>query len=225
MKKAYIFFFLSSLLMFSCQKAELKKPTRLNFTFDINKDPGNNPLKINSGEINLLNFNISGDRIEGEGIVFSRPFGAGLSTDLNGSSELEEMDFDIPQGEYISIDLNFTIGQNQTEPAMILTGTYKPTAAPTVGLRFEFLETQIFQINGEDELGNNIIMDKELGKKGRILFDPVYWFQTLTTNQLDNATITDTQGQDLIIISASSNIILYEIVVNRLANSNKAIFK
>lgn len=214
------------LLLGACQKAELKKPTRVNFAFDLNKAPGQSSLKLNSGEINLVDFNITGDRIEGDDIAFNRAFSERIMIDVNGSGEVKELDFDLPQGQYSSILLNFNIDEDGTDPALRLFGTYKPTSGPVHALIFEYFGSQSFNIAGENDLTDpTIVMDKDFDKKVTIELDPVYWFESLTANQLDNADVNVVTGQDEIILSSTSNIALYEIVLNRIADSNKAVFK
>ena len=227
MKKTLLILIVSVFAIVSCQKAELKKPTAVNFALDLNKSFGpDSKVKMVSGGINITEFRINGDRLEGEDIAFSRSFGDGLSTDLNGSGEVSDLDFDLPQGEYLSISLDFDIKPNGSDHAFFLEGTYKQSQGPTVGLRFEFDAENNFVINGEDGDQNaTIIMDKDLGKKVKIEFDPIYWFDGLTTNQLDNATITPQQGQDVIILSTTENVALYEVVANRMTTSNRAIFE
>lgn len=214
------------LLLGSCQKAELKKPTRVNFAFDVSKAPAQSNVKLNNGEINLINFNITGNRVEGDDIDFNRNFSEGLTIDLNSSGEVSELDFDLPQGQYNNINLDFGIDENGVIPAIRLDGIYKPTSGPTVALLFEYYGSQNFAISGEDDSSSSsIVMDKDVGKKATIEFNPVYWFETLTANQLDNAAVISGTGQDQLILSATSNITLYEIVLNRISESNKAIFK
>lgn len=214
------------LLLGSCEKAELKKPTRVNFAFGLNKAPGQSSVKINAGEINLVDFNITGDRIEGDDIAFNRSFSERIIIDVNGSGEVKELDFDLPQGEYSSILLNFNIDEDGADPALRLTGTYKPTSGPVHALIFEYFGSQTFNVTGEDDLADpTIVMDKDFDKKVTIEFDPVYWFESLTANQLDNADVNIVTGQDEIILSSTSNVALYEIVLNRMEDSNKAIFK
>ena len=178
------------------------------------------------GEINLVDFNITGDRIEGDDIAFNRSFSERIIIDVNGSGEVKELDFDLPQGEYSSILLNFNIDEDGADPALRLTGTYKPTSGPVHALIFEYFGSQTFNVTGEDDLADpTIVMDKDFDKKVTIEFDPVYWFESLTANQLDNADVNIVTGQDEIILSSTSNVALYEIVLNRMEDSNKAIFK
>lgn len=224
--KKLLFALIFSTSLVACQKAELKKPTAVNFAFDLNKNFGPGmAVKMNSGTINLVDFRIIGDRVEGEDIDFKRNFGVGLHTDINNSGEIQEMNFDIPQGEYTKINLELDVSA-VSEPSLTLEGSYKITQGPNVKLIFEYTGAQKFTIEGEDfNQNSSIIMDADLGKKVSIEFDPIYWFDGLTSNQLDNADITPQQGQDAIILSESSNVGLYEIVANRMTDSNKAIFK
>ena len=211
----------------SCKKAELKKPTSVNFAFDLNKSFGqSSAVKIISGEINLGKFNITGDRIEGDDIAFTRSFSSGLLIDLNGSGEIKELDYDIPQGEYTHIRLDFSAKENSGAPSIMLEGSYKPSTGPNVAVRFEYFINHEFSIIGEDgDLSSTIVMDKNLGKKVTIELNPIYWFESLTTGQLDNANIDNGQGQNIMLINPTTNAELYTIVAARIGMNNKAEFK
>lgn len=227
MKLYSIFFLTLVLLVTACKKGELKKPTEVNFTLGIDKN-GNESgdLKLKSGEINLGDFNVSGHRLEGSDIAFTRLFNNGLSSDLNGSNEIKELKYDIPQGEYVKLQIDLSILDKGQDPSLVINGTYKPSNGPTRALVFEYYGTKELSILGEDAKGSDyIVMDKNLGKKVDVLFDPDYWFETVSTVQLDNAIVTPLQGQDKIIINPTNNVEIYSIVEARISLSNTAIFK
>ena len=227
MKKTGIIIIMLLLVLSSCKKAELKKPTEVQFTIDLNKNESQNlNLKFVSGQINLGKFNLSGDRIEGDDVAFERPFFQGLSTDMNGSAEIDELNYDMPQGEYTQIKIDLSINESGTEPSLVLEGTYKPTSGPTLGVDFEFYGNQEIEIIGHDINGQStIVMDKKLGKKVDINFNPNYWFELITINQLDNADVINTQGQDKILINPSNNSGIYSAVVSRIGMANSGTFK
>lgn len=210
----------------SCKKAELKKPVDVNFSFDLNSD-SSGPLKINKGELNLGKFDVSGNRVEGDNIVFMRPFPDGLRTDMNGSGEVAELDYQIPQGEYTSLIIDLSLlADGGISPSLFVEGTYKPTNGPTKNIRFEFFDDLHFAIEGTNENGEStIIMDKKLGKKVDLDFNPLVWFETVSNTEFDVANEIEIDGQDVILISPSENTSLYTKVSERLTMGVKAIFK
>ena len=211
----------------SCKKAELKKPTKVNFSFDLNSnDSQNGDLKFVSGEINIGKFNLSGDRLEGDDIAFERIFSSGLYTDLNGSAEIKELDYDIPQGEYTQLKINLNILDAGADPSLMIKGTYKFVNGPTVGVEFQYYGNQEIEILGEDFNGsNNIVMDKMLGKKVSVEFDPLYWFEPITVSQFESANLSSGQGQNQLIVSPTENVNLYTIISARINMSNRAVCK
>ncbi|MEO9547027.1 MAG: hypothetical protein ABJG99_05910 [Crocinitomicaceae bacterium] len=229
MKKIGLILGLSLLGVTACQKAALKKPVEVNFSFDLD-DGTENPgtVKINKGEINLSNFNVSGTRVEGEDIEFMRPFENGLLTDMNGSGEVKELDYQIPQGDYTSIILDFstTVGDAQN-PSFFIEGKYQPIAGSPKDIRFEMVSSINYQIDGEAADGlSSIIMDKKLGKKVEIDFDPTVWFETISEDEWDDAEeIGIGSGPDMFLINASNNYDIYTEVSARLHLGVTAIFK
>jgi len=210
----------------SCKKSELKKPTRVNFKFDLNKSDNQNPIvKITKADVNISAFNVTGDRVEGENIAFTRDFPAGEEIEAEGE-EVEALDYDIPQGEYQKLQVDFDIQDKGSEPSISLRGIYKPNIGGARALRFEYFGDINISIDGEDENENStIILDKKEVKKATVELDAIHWFSSLTNNQLENATVSSQQGQDAIVISPTSNVTLYNIVVERMTESNKVIFK
>jgi hypothetical protein len=226
MRVSYLVLLSILISMSSCKKAELKKPTRINFKFDLNKSDNQNPLvKITNADINISTFNVSGDRVEGEDIAFTRNFAAGEEIEAAGQ-EVRALDYDVPQGEYQQLQVDFNIPDKGTDPSIILRGNYKPNIGGVKALRFEYYGMMEMYIDGEDENENStIIFDKKVVKKATVELDAIHWFSSLSTNELDNATITSQQGQDVILLSPTSNISLYNIVAERMTESNKVIFK
>src|SRR5690606_28537480 len=111
--------------------------------------------------------------------------------------------FDLPQGDYTSIQLDFVLAPSAGAVALELEGTYKPSTGPTVSVRFEMNLEQHFSILAEDkDQTGHILLNKEEAKKVKIEFDPIYWFDILTVNQLDNADIIPQNGQDEMVISS-----------------------
>lgn len=227
-----VFYLILISLLFSmpsCKKAELKKPTRINFKFALNKSDNQNPLvKITKADVNINSFNVTGDRVEGEDIAFTRDFPEGEAVEAEGEegAEIEALDYDIPQGEYQKLQVDFGIQDKGTEPSVLLNGIYKPNIGGAQGLRFEYFGNLNISINGENEDGNStIILDKKEVKKATVELDAIHWFSSLTNTELENATLSSEQGQDKIIISPTSNVSLFNIVVERMTESNKVIFK
>jgi len=212
--------------MSSCKKSELKKPTRVEFKFDLNKSDNQNPIvKITKADISIDAFNVMGDRVEGEDIAFTRDFPEGEAIEAEGM-EIEALDYDIPQGEYQHLQVDFNIQDKGQEPSVSLRGNYKPNIGGTKALRFEYYGNLNLSIAGENEnAGTTIVLDKKEVKKATVELDAIHWFSSLTSTQLENATLSNDQGQDKIIISPTSNTSLYNIVAERMTESNKVIFK
>lgn len=229
MKKWVIIFSIlpALFLLGACKKSQLKKPTEVNFAFDLNKSFGpNTPLKFQSGEITIANFNVAGSREEGEGVDFKRNFPGNLSTDMNNSGEVSNLDYDLPQGVYTEILLDFKTPVGSTEPTLQLEGNYKKTAGPNVPIQFEFTGEQQFMIYGEDfEGADRVTLDASTAEKVTIEMDPIHWFETVPLNMLDNADMVEIGNKMTILINSTTNTEIYNMVVERIDESNQAFFK
>mgnify|MGYP000418455618 CR=1 FL=1 len=227
MKKSIFIFALIAVSLTACKKAALKKPVEVNFRLDLdNKTNESADLKFVKGEINIGEFNVSGDRVEGDDIDFKRPFEGGLRVDLNGSGEVSELDYQIPQGDYTTLNVEFSAISDLTLPSLFVEGTYLPTSGAAKTIRFEHFSTLDFMLEGTSSEGLEfIVMDKKAGKKGDISFDPNYWFDTISAEQLDNADIIDQNGDNLILVNPTNNSQIYDIVVSRMTSGNSVIFE
>ncbi|MFT4601401.1 MAG: hypothetical protein ACI857_001581 [Arenicella sp.] len=209
----------------SCEKAELKKPVDVNFSFKMIQDQGDQGLQVQFGEINLTKFDVVGDRVEGDDISFMRSFQEGLNSDLNGSAEIKELAYDLPQGDYQKLDIQMGASSINGQPSLILEGKYK-NGPDSRDFSFEVSEELLFDIEGMDEAASQfILLDKDMPKKVNIEFNVDDWFALVDDTMWTNADLISQNGEDLVLISTTDNIPIYQLVVGRIIQDNKAIFK
>ncbi len=211
----------------SCEKNQLKKPTEARFKFDVNNNYAQNlDLMFENGHITISEFKVEGEREVGSDISFKREFLNELSFDLNGSNEIEELDYDIPQGDYNAMEVSFETPDDADEVVFYLEGFYTTTSGFTVPVRFETKEEIEFEIAGQNENGSNIIeLDKKKVEKVEIQFNPVAWFAEVPASTLDNADMVAVDENLTILINETYNVDVYEIVMDDISESNTAIFK
>ncbi len=225
MKKIIKIVLIGSLGLVSCKKAELKKPVDVNFAFEMIATEGQDPLKIQSGEINLLNFDVSGDRIEGDDISFMRTFPNNLTTDVNGSGEIKELDYNLPQGEYSEVLLDFSTISNQAHHSLELEGKYIDGPL-NVDVRLEVDSEVDFNVIGQDFEGlGTINLDKNLPKKVDVQLNVAHWFSEITALMWTSADLTTENNVDVIVINSTNNQSIYNSVLSNIPEDNKAIFK
>lgn len=213
---------LSALLIFTgCEKRRLKQPTDIVTIVDIERNSTNLPyLTFSDGYIRLASLSLAGNRERGEDIDFSREWETGLVVQFDPSSRPPELNFNIPQGVYTMLDLNFDTFDDNGDPTVLVNGTYINTQGQSIPVRFIFLDAEYFSIVAEADIGNgSIVLDKDVLSEMRVILDPIHWFQTITINQWENASTVSIDGAQTILIDENTNTTLFEIVVERLDES------
>lgn len=210
----------------SCKKQDLKKPVDVDFVYRIvNHGEANPKLHFQTGEISLADFSIKGDRIEGEDINFSRNYAPLVTSDLDNNIGIEDLAFDLPQGDYQSIDIRFSC-QSQQEPSLWLSGFYKPQGGPPIDLLLEINESKVFEIQAVHSNGSaQMKLDADLPVKGSIEMDPYDWFENVSEEMMENAEITELEDNETILINSQNNTSIYNIIVANLTTGNEIILR
>ncbi len=213
----------------SCGK-KWKETTEVNFIFEIN-DESNGYIQFDEGYIILQDLGFSGDREQGKKDVdFEQNYynqGEVAKVSLAGTSNNSyPVEFDIPQGTYTSINIQIeTFIQQGDEYAILLTGTFI-NDTNNIPLRFEFNQEISFTIRAETQNGNgDIVFVEDKPAEATVILDPIYWFGTVSKNMLENASIKNIQGTPTLVINHAYNSNIYDMVVGRITDGNKVIFK
>lgn len=212
------------LLLFFCLTAcdkeqnQWKRPADVIMTMDLNRNPNSlNTLFFHTGEIVLASFAIEGERLQAEDISFSKEFSQGLSIPFDPNTAVAELDFEIPQGTYSSIEVSFSTFDDSGLPNIVVEGTYTNSTGVDIPLRFEFMSAETFEIVAEDDLGSNsIVLDENVPLYGKIQLDPIFWFGVISANRLDNASLSNLDGVQTLLISENINADIYDDLADRI---------
>ena len=226
MKKYVFIITVISIIFTGCKKNELKLPTLVNFRMDINRNPDSqNRLIFNEGFIIIEDFSVEGERKEGESISFSKSFPNGLKIIFSPVTDIPELEFDIPQGDYYELVISFSTKYNNGNSNILVKGTYTNYSGDVIPLIFEFRDDDDFSIVGEDDDGNaSIILDKNIPVNTLIKFDPTYWFAIVSDNLLNNAQLINIDGQETILVNSDTNEDIYDLVVDRMEETALALW-
>jgi len=204
----------------SCNK-KWKKPTDVAFHMDINKESSvDGQLSFSGGHFIMESISFDGDRERGNDVIFSRDYETGLSIPFDLSQSIADFDFEIPQGVYKKVDLSF----KSTVPCILVEGIYTYSAGGTIPMRFEFDDSEEFDISAEDENNGNIILDTEVISNLKIILDPAHWFQPIPISYFESAEITDLGGINTILINKDTNDEIFNLILDRIDESTEAIF-
>lgn len=204
-------------LFSSCVKSELKVPTTSQIIFDINRDASpTGHLQFHYGEIRLGELIMDGERVQGDDIYYLREYESGVSVNLDGTQELADFKLAMPQGQYSKMEVEFSTYSDQSQPVIVLEGTYINTMSQPIPVRYEFVDTENWSVVlQENASGNSIVLDKEKNSQIVVKFDPIYWFSIVPTTLFENATLTNIQGVNTLLITESINHPIYNMVATR----------
>lgn len=218
MKRFQFVIVFASILIFSCTKEELKKPTESEVRFDLNTNASSlGHLQFTNGEIVLSEFKFDGDRFEGDDVYVLREFPNGLVVPLNASVNIPELNLTLPQGQYTKMEVEFEVSSNGGQNNLVIQGIYVNSMSQSIPIRFEFSSSENFSIvQLENSDGGQILMDANEASELVVKFDPIYWFDIVPLNMLENATLTNVQGENTLLVTESINEPIHDLVVDRI---------
>lgn len=206
----------------SCEK-KWKRPTTLEIGFKLETDSYSSLVRFNEGSIYLSNFNFNGSRKQGSPEVE-------LDKTLSSNEELSDtysdagFTLDVPQGTYTRIDFEFGADCDNTGSSVVMNGMYINSVNDTLYVKFEMAADENFKIRAQSTSGSEeIVFVEDIHKKATITLNPDYWFATISSSLLDNATITVIDDENVILISEDENNDIYNLIVNRMKDGNKII--
>lgn len=200
---------------FSCGR-KWKKPTVVSFQFEINKDTNtSNHLVFDGGYIIVEEIKFSGERKQGKDVDITYKIDS--KADFATGFTIPLINMDIPQGTYKKIDIEIKMNKNDAEPTILLIGAYINDSLGSVPLIFEFNSGIKFEIDPKSKNGSNeIVLIEDIPATVTIIFDPVYWFDTVTKTILDSAEKEDINGIPTILINDDNNDDIFSIILKRL---------
>lgn len=227
MKKLnYVVLFLCGfLLLESCKKSEWKKPTEVTFMVDVNKESSlDGKLFFTGGQIILRSITFDGKRMQADDVYFESDFDEGLKVILSSTTANNKLFFDIPQGTYSSIRIDFEAESSENK-SIVIKGFYTNTSGVQLPVILELDQIEFF-----DKIAKNPQGDVEIDlvacnpTKALIQLDPIFWLGNLSTNQLDAAQTTLVDGVESILIKNDTNAGLYDIIDDRVGMGTEIIF-
>lgn len=230
MKKLLIYFLAFNFLatLSSCKKRKKwKQPTDVQIKMDINRSSmlGGN-LAFNGGYAKIESLTFNGDRQESDDVTFTKTYSGGLQVPFDANNSVSEWDFDIPQGTYNNITISFHTYGEAGDDHIVLTGTYKNSIdLNTYPVRLEIKVEEFYNTLAKSSSGNNqIILDKNIQKEGLIKLNPVYWFQLVSVNDMDNATLINVNSVPTILINDSDNTDIFDLLSDRIDDATEITF-
>lgn len=172
-----------------------------------------NDLEFTSGSITIREVVFDGD--SGNTSV-SRTREQIATIDYATGVVTPEVIVSVPGGTYTSVNLGIELQDVNATPSVIIEGTYTNSSDVILPIRFEFNSGEVFEANA-----TSVVIAEGADVVGRITFDALSWFSTVSADMLDSATLTD----GTIIVSATNNANIFDIVADRLDVDTQATFE
>ena len=171
-------------------------------------------LTFTSGTITIREVVFDGDVVGSESV--SRTVEQIATVDYATGDISPELIVEVPAGTYTSVNLGIELQDVGSSPSVMIEGTYINDAEVSIPVRFEFNSGEVFEANAA-----TVQIEPGTDVTGKITFDALDWFSTVSVEDLENATLT----QGVMIISSTSNTDIFEIVAERLDVATQAIFE
>ena len=213
-------------LLGSCEKDELTRPTEVTFEFSMNVGTEEGKfLQFDEGDLDFGAIEFDGNREAGEDIFFVSEFMEGVSVDLDQQMSSEEIVYDVPQGVYERIRFRLGVGGLADGPMVRYEGIYESLKDGDVRVIIEITPNEPVEIDGETiDNQMEIVLKKDIPATVNMHFDPLQLFQFANSRQLESADVTVVDGEPIILITAESNTVIFNQILNRLERSITATF-
>lgn len=204
--------------------ANFKAPSSLLFTIDVDRSPSKlGRLEFTGGFLRMSSFQLDGDRVEAEDYFFQNGYNPPIEIIFDTLEISPYLQFDLPQGIYNTIQLNFEIPSANINTLEVY-GRHKNAQGTWIDLRLEVDSFEHFSFLGRNANGNTeIVLQEGFSRVGKIVLNPAHWFSALSWEQLEAADRAFYNGDSLILINRNMNSGLYNEIDNRLDELNQLI--
>lgn len=187
---------LLTLLLTGCAKDNvIKEPSQVEvyFALDSTGVGGSDRLTLNSGSIVLQEIEVEGKRKKGKTFQFRREFPNGLHLDFNTTNRVEELIFDLPQGDYEQLMIRFTTLEQSTKGCLMVLGkyTYRSSTDGSVWVEIAWNSRKVFEQIVKTTEG---VQEFTLGKHPKritLSIQPKLWFKDVSELKLEQAFCKD----------------------------------
>ena len=223
--KSLILIFTLLLGLIGCNEEETPTTGKIRLSFNTtsstirNMDNGRvaaaNDLVFTEGKITIREIVFDGENTTNNTSV-TRTIQQVATIDYSTGAVTPEILIEVPMGDYTSVNLGIEMQDDGAEPSTVIQGTYTNTENVNIPVRFEFNSGEVFEASAaatKIDAGEEII--------SKITFDAIEWFSVVSVEQLENATLTE----GVMVISATSNQNIFDIVADRLDVSTQAVFQ
>jgi len=203
-------------LVFTACDDETNSSPSVSFTFKGNTSASTvsagrsiaNTLEFTSGTIKLsrIQFEVETEDVDSVEVEIERVIEIDFATGET-SPNLENLVF--PIGTYEEARVELELLDENSDPSVVLEGTFTDSDNETHPIRFEFNSGETFEVEKE----GRVVFGEGAQVLAEVTFDPVVWFAGVTLEELSSATKND---NGVIVISETSNADIFDIAADGL---------
>ncbi|MFD0992402.1 hypothetical protein [Tenacibaculum geojense] len=211
------------LLLTSCSEDEVSTNARVKLVVNTTSNTSGtqlrssiqNQLNFSSGYITIREVVFDGEN-QSTNQSISRSHEQIASVNYQTGAISPELIVTVPGGLYSNVNLGIELQDDTSNPSVVIEGSYTNSNNEELPIRFEFNSGEVFEANAQTVMINN-----NADIVGKITFDAISWFSTVTAEQLDSAILTN----GVIVISSTSNTEIFSIVADKLDVDTEAVFE
>lgn len=210
---------LAVVLISACGKDDGPDKPKISMNFNTVKTAGNltndnvriqaaNTIEFTSGSITLSQIQFEAETDEGDSVEVN--FESDVMIDFaTGESTPDVSGLSFTPGTYVEARVELELRDENSNPSIILNGTYMDANEQSHSVRFEFNSGETFEV----ERAGSITFGAGASAVAQVTFDPRVWFAGVTSQMFANAT-KDNSG--VIVVSETSNANIFDIVADGL---------
>lgn len=218
-KKPIVFNFLLLIFIFfllSCEKENaFKNPCKFSVRINLQYD-GIGPsddLILDDGFVLIEEIRVVGQRPDAEDFEFVRLFEQALEINADTNLIYDEFVFDLPQGTYSSLKIEFKTLSDSINTIIKGNYNYPNPSKPPSKIHYTNNNNKSFSLELTDTLNNELLRLSEYKEMMTVIkFDPLHWFRNIPIDMLNNANFDLMNGEQIIHINDSSNIDMHTII-------------
>ncbi|HOY48874.1 MAG TPA: hypothetical protein PL185_09905 [Flavobacteriales bacterium] len=220
MKKTYItpaLFAIILLVLGSCEK-KFKETSPLNLKVKMINPDVSDFVTLKTGQIYLSTFGITGDRKQGDDVLFVNNLPADSYADLKTETVSPAVNYSLPQGTYTNLVVNMGIKPKDSIGAIVLQGEYVEEEEggehEIHRFIFRYDPETLYSLN-TTLLGEiNVVSDQNTS--ANVILDVKYLFANISEQMWHSSHHIEIDGVETILINETENTTIYNLLISRL---------
>jgi len=220
MKKTYItpaLFAIILLVLGSCEK-KFKETSPLNLKVKMINPDVSDFVTLKTGQIYLSTFGITGDRKQGDDVLFMNNLPADSYADLKTETVSPAVNYSLPQGTYTNLVVNMGIKPKDSIGAIVLQGEYVEEEEggehEIHRFIFRYDPETLYSLNTTLSGEINVVSDQNTS--ANVILDVKYLFANISEQMWHSSHHIEIDGVETILINETENTTIYNLLISRL---------